>query len=52
MRLLPRAAGRELRRVVEALDEEFLGKTLPDPRAAELSVWHAQAWWRQRLRER
>lgn len=52
LRLLPPAARRELRRVVDALDEEFLRKTLPDPRAAELSAWHARAWWRQRLRER
>lgn len=52
LRLLSVAARRELRRVVDALDEEFLRKTLPDPRAAELSAWHAQAWWRQRLRER
>ncbi|RQX17629.1 hypothetical protein DDE19_10730 [Micromonospora ureilytica] len=52
MRRLPTAAFRELRRVVEPLDEEFRRKTLPDPRAAELSAWHAQAWWRQRIRER
>ncbi|WP_327034430.1 hypothetical protein [Micromonospora ureilytica] len=52
MRRLPAAARRELRRVVEPLDEEFRRKTLPDPRAAELSAWHAQAWWRQRIRER
>lgn len=52
MRRLPPAARRELRRVVDALDEEFLRKTLPDPRAAKLSTWHAQAWWRHRLRER
>ncbi|MFG1780739.1 hypothetical protein ACGFIG_30485 [Micromonospora sp. NPDC049048] len=52
MRRLPPAARRELRRVVDALDEEFLRKTLPDPRAAELNAWDAQAWWRHRLRGR
>ncbi|MEU5936177.1 hypothetical protein [Micromonospora sp. NPDC047187] len=52
MRRLPTAASRELRRVVDPLDDEFLRKTLPDPRAAEPSPWHAQAWWRQRIRER
>lgn len=31
LRLLPPAAGRELRRVVDASDAEFLRKTLPDP---------------------
>ncbi|MET7950800.1 hypothetical protein [Micromonospora sp. NPDC005324] len=52
LRRLPAAARRELQRVVDPLDEEFLRKTLPDPRAAKLSSWHAQAWWRQRLTER
>ncbi|NYH42714.1 hypothetical protein HNR22_002441 [Micromonospora jinlongensis] len=52
LRRLPARARRELQRVVDPLDQEFLRKTLPDPRAAELSSWHAQAWWRQRLRER
>ena len=52
LRRLPPAASRELRRIVNALDEEFLRKTLPDPSAFRLSAWHAQAWWRQRLQER
>ncbi|MFF3764086.1 hypothetical protein ACFYYR_08370 [Streptomyces sp. NPDC001922] len=46
---LPPSARRELRRVVARLDEEFLRRTLPDPRAAARSAWHAKAWWRQRL---
>ncbi|MFF5228026.1 hypothetical protein [Dactylosporangium sp. NPDC000521] len=49
---LPRDAARELRRLVAALDEEFLRKTLPDPRAATRGAWHARAWWRQRLEDR
>jgi hypothetical protein len=49
---LPPTASRELRRIVNALDEEFLRKTLPDPSASRLSAWHAQAWWRQRLPDR
>ncbi|MEU4399028.1 hypothetical protein [Micromonospora orduensis] len=52
LRRLPAAARRELQRLVDPLDEEFLRKTLPDARAAERSTWNAQAWWRQRLRER
>jgi hypothetical protein len=52
LRNLPLAASRELRRLVVALDEEFLRKTLPDPLAAERSAWHAQGWWRQRLHDR
>ncbi|RZT80430.1 hypothetical protein EV382_3679 [Micromonospora violae] len=51
LRRLPAPARRELQRVIDPLDEEFLRKTLPDPRAAERSSWHARAWWRQRLRE-
>jgi hypothetical protein len=42
---LPPFAARELRRIVAALDEEFLRKTLPDPRAAG-------PWWRRRIDER
>ncbi|MET8233044.1 hypothetical protein ABZS77_20480 [Micromonospora sp. NPDC005298] len=52
LRRLPPAARRELQRLVDPLDEEFLRKTLPDPLAAVRSDWHAQAWWRQRLWER
>jgi hypothetical protein len=52
LRWLPPAASRELRRIVSALDEEFVRKTLPDPSASRLSAWHAQAWWRQRLQDR
>ncbi|MEU0559556.1 hypothetical protein [Dactylosporangium sp. NPDC006015] len=49
---LPRDAARELRRLVAALDEEFLRKTLPDPWAAARGPRHARAWWRQRLEDR
>lgn len=49
-RLSPAARG-GLREIVARLDEEFLGRTLPDPSAASVSSWHAAAWWRQRIRE-
>ncbi|CAG7653150.1 conserved hypothetical protein [Actinacidiphila bryophytorum] len=51
LRRLPPAARAELGRVVARLDEEFLRRTLPDPRAASVSSWHAAAWWRKRIRE-
>lgn len=52
LRRLPPAARAGLGRIVAPLDEEFLRRTLPDPRAASVSSWHAAAWWRQRIRER
>jgi hypothetical protein len=52
LRRLPPAARAELGRIVAQLDEEFLRRTLPDPRAASVSAWQAAGWWRQRIRER
>ncbi|MFD7656243.1 hypothetical protein ACFV4N_19915 [Actinosynnema sp. NPDC059797] len=52
LRVLPRGARAELRRVIAPLDDEFERRTLPDPKAGSLSSWHAAAWWRQRLHER
>jgi hypothetical protein len=51
LRRLPPAARGGLGGIVARLDAEFLRRTLPDPRAASLSSWHAAAWWRQRIRE-
>lgn len=44
LHLLPAQAARELRRMVCALDEVFLRKTLPDPAATSRT-----AWWRRRV---
>jgi len=44
MSRLPRGAARELRRMVEALDEVFLSRTLPDPGVPE-----EQPWWTRRM---
>lgn len=51
LRRLPPAARAALGRIVAQLDGEFLRRTLPDPRAASVSPWHAAAWWRRRSRE-
>lgn len=50
LRALPPRAHRELRRLVDPLDEEFLRRTLPDPNASRIP-WAADAWWRQRIME-
>lgn len=52
LRHLPPAARPGLRKIVAPLDAEYLRRTLPDPFAASLSAWHAEAWWRQRIREK
>ncbi|CAG6392300.1 conserved hypothetical protein [Actinacidiphila cocklensis] len=52
LRLLPPAARAGLQKIVTPLDAEYLRRTLPDPVAASISPWHAEAWWRQRVRER
>lgn len=52
LRQLPRPARRDLARIVDRIDAEFLRRTLPDPFAVGVSAWQGQAWWRQRLRER
>ncbi|BCY10640.1 hypothetical protein [Actinoplanes sp. L3-i22] len=51
MRLLPAAAGNELRRLVDPLDDEFLRRTLPDPLAPTVP-WQRDGWWHQRIRIR
>lgn len=51
LRRLAPAARAGLRRLVTPLDAEFLRRTLPDPVAVSVSSWHAEAWWRQRIRE-
>lgn len=52
LRVLPRRDRAELRRILAPLDDDFRRRTLPDPTAWSLSLWHASAWWRQRLYER
>lgn len=52
LRHLPPAARASLRKIVAPLDAEFLRRTLPDPTAASISPWHAEAWWRRRIRQR
>jgi hypothetical protein len=52
IRGLPRYARLALAHVVGRLDDEFERRTLHDPLAAEVSQWHAQAWWRQRIPEK
>lgn len=37
--------------MVAHLDAQFESRTLHDPLAGEVSQWHAQAWWRQRIQE-
>lgn len=51
LRVLPRHARAELRKMIDPLDEEFRRRTLPDLQARSISLWHAHAWWRQRLHE-
>ena len=48
LRMLPSAAGAELRRVVAQLDREFERRTLPDPHASLRG--DRAAWGRGRLR--
>lgn len=43
VRALPRHHGARLRAVVEAADEDFLAKTLPDHHADPAQPW----WWRR-----
>ncbi len=47
MHALPGPAARELRRIVDALDDEFLRKTLPDPHAPP-----DLPWWHRRVEDR
>jgi hypothetical protein len=52
MRALPPPARLALADTVAHLDAQFESRTLHDPLADEVSQWHAQAWWRQRIREK
>ena len=52
LRALPRAARRELRRVIAPLDEELRRRTLPDPMVSPSHSSDGAGWWRRRLYER
>ncbi|MFF8534320.1 hypothetical protein ACF07B_20650 [Streptomyces sp. NPDC015532] len=45
MHALPRQAARELRRLVQPLDDLYIAKTWPDPFASPGDGWWARRCW-------
>ncbi|WP_405612483.1 hypothetical protein [Streptomyces sp. NBC_00076] len=49
LRNLPPRARAELGRLVDALDADYLARTLPDPFVLDRREWRPHVWWYRRL---